>query len=206
LTSGPPKLADKQVIVLKTATPVAAAKALDEEKGTRLTDEQAPKNSDEAKAKLSQALKTTKAANTITRDNLASKSKELDDMVIREQEANMLWEQAEAKLTDAEKKLAATESEKKDQGLLLESARQALSMHEDSSIQMISMTVANDMALLKSHLPELDVELLRKDFAVDEAKCEALCSGAYDATHKFVSSYDFSSLAESEDNDSPTNL
>jgi hypothetical protein len=191
---------------MEKAARSATAKALDEEKGTRLTDEQAPKNYDEAKAKLSQALKTTKAANTITRDNLASKSKELDDMVIREQEANMLWEQAEAKLTDAEKKLTAAESEKKDQGLLLESARQALSMHEDSSIQMISTTVANDMALLKSHLPELDVELLRKDFVVDEAKCEALSSGAYDATHEFVSSYDFSSLAESEDNDSPTNL
>jgi hypothetical protein len=50
------------------------------------------------------------------------------------------------------------------------------------------------------------VELLRKDFVVDEAKCEALTNGAYDATHEFVSSYDFSSLTESEDNDSPQNL
>jgi recombination DNA repair RAD52 pathway protein len=59
------------------------------------------------KAKLSQALKTTKAAYIVTRDNLASKSKELDDAVIREQEDNTLREQAEAKLTEAENRLAA---------------------------------------------------------------------------------------------------
>jgi hypothetical protein len=84
-------------------------------------------------------------------------------------------------------------------------ARQALSKREDSSIMMISTTVANAMALLKSHLPDLDVELLRKDFTVDEAECEALTNGAYDAAHEFASAYDFSSLAESEDNDSPRN-
>jgi flagellar hook-basal body complex protein FliE len=42
------------------------------------------------KAKLSQALKTTKVAYTTTHDNLASKSKDLDDVVIQEQEANKL--------------------------------------------------------------------------------------------------------------------
>jgi hypothetical protein len=81
-----------------------------------------------------------------------------------------------------------------------------LSKREDSFIQIISTAVANAMALLKSHLPDLDVELLCKDFAVDEAECEALTSGAYDAAHEFASSYDFSSLAESEDNDSPRNV
>jgi hypothetical protein len=35
----------------------------------------------------------------------------------------MLWEQAEAKLADAEKKLVTAEGEKKNQGLLLESAQ-----------------------------------------------------------------------------------
>jgi hypothetical protein len=71
---------------------------------------------------------------------------------------------------------------------------------------MISTIVANVMALLKSHLPDLDMEHLRKDFTVDEAKCEALTNGAYDAAHEFASSYDFSSLAEFEDNDSPRNM
>jgi flagellar hook-basal body complex protein FliE len=42
------------------------------------------------KAKLSQVLKTTNAAYTVTRDNLTSKSKDLDDAMIREQEANKL--------------------------------------------------------------------------------------------------------------------
>jgi hypothetical protein len=137
---------------------------------------------------------------------LASKSKELDDVVIRGQEANTLREQAEAKLADLKKKIEAIEGEKKDQGLLLEMARQALSKHEDSSILMISTVVANAMALLKTHLPDLDVELLRKDFAVDEADREALTSGAYDAAHEFASSYDFSSHAESKDNDSRRNM
>jgi hypothetical protein len=99
----------------------AAAKGLAEEKGAHLTVEQALKNSDEAKVKLSRALKTTKATYVVTRDKLASKSKELDDVVIREQEANMLREKAEEKLAAAEKKLAAAEGER-DQGLLLESA------------------------------------------------------------------------------------
>jgi septal ring factor EnvC (AmiA/AmiB activator) len=137
---------------------------------------------------------------------LASKSKELDDVIIREQEANTQRKQAEAKLADVEKKIEAVEGEKKDQELLLEMTRQALSKSEDSSILMISMAVVNAMALLKSHLSDLNVELLRKDFAVDEADREALTSGAYDATHEFASSYDFSSLAESEDNDSTRNM
>jgi hypothetical protein len=143
---------------------------------------------------------------TVTRDNLASKCKELYDVVTREQEANTLREQAEAKLANLEKKIGAVQGEKKDQGLLLEMARQALSKREDSSILMISMGVANAMALLKSHLPDLDVELLRKDFAVDEADSETLTTGTYDAAHEFASSNDFSSLADSEHNDSTGNM
>jgi hypothetical protein len=86
---------------------------------------------------------------------LASKSKDLDDAMIREQEANELREQAEAKLADAEKRLVVGEGEKEYQGLLLETAWQALSKREDSSILMISMIVANAIALLKSYLPDL---------------------------------------------------
>jgi hypothetical protein len=164
------------------------------------------KDSNAEKAKLSQVFKTTQMTYTITRDNLASKSKELYDVVTWEQEANTLQEQAEAKLADRETKIGVVEGEKKDQGLLLEMAQQALSKHEDSSILMISMAMANAMALLKSHLPNLDVELLRKDFVVDAADSETLTTSAYDAAHEFASSYDFSSLAESEDNDSPRNM
>jgi hypothetical protein len=85
--------------------------------------------------------------------------------VIREQEANTLQEQIEAKLTNAEKRLAAAEGERKDQGLLLEMAQHVLSKREDSSVLTISMAMDNAAALLKSHLPDLDVELLRKEFA-----------------------------------------
>jgi hypothetical protein len=88
---------------------------------------------------------------------------------------------------------------------LLELAHQAQSKREDTSTQMISTAVANVMTLLKSYLPDLDVEILRKDFAVDDAEREVLTSSAYDAAHDFVSSYDFSSLAESKDNASPRN-
>jgi hypothetical protein len=126
--------------------------------------------------------------------------------VIREQEANTLRDQAEAKLVDAEKRLAAAEGEKKDQGMLLETARQALFKKEDSSVLMILIAVVNAMSLLKSHLPDLDVELLCKDFAVDEVECEVLTNGTYDVAHDFASSYDFSSLGESKDNDSPWNM
>jgi hypothetical protein len=169
-------------------------------------EQQTLKDSDTEKAKLSQALKTTQVAYTVSRDNLASKSKELDDVVIREQESNTLWEQADAKLADLEKKIEVVEGEKKDQWLLLETARQALFKREDSSILIILTAVANAMPLLKSHLPDLDVKLLRKDFAVDEVDRKVLTSGAYDVAHKFASSYNFSSLAESEDNDSLRNM
>jgi hypothetical protein len=126
--------------------------------------------------------------------------------MIREQEANKLLEQAEAKLADAEKRLAISEGEKKDQGLFLEMAQQVLSKREDSSVLMISTAVANAMALLKSHLRDLDMELLCNDFAVDEAERETLTNGAYDTAHEFASSYDFSSLAESKDNDITRNM
>jgi hypothetical protein len=99
--------------------------------------------------------------------------------MIQEQEANKPREQAKAKLADVEKRLVVAEDEKKDQGLLLETTWQTLSKREDSSMLMILMAVANAMALLKSHVPDLDVELICKDFTVDEAEREALTNGAY---------------------------
>jgi hypothetical protein len=62
------------------------------------------------------------------------------------------------------------------------------------------------MALVKNHLPDLDVEILRRDFTVDDVEWETLVNIAYDATHDFVSLYDFFSLAESDDNNSPKAL
>jgi hypothetical protein len=71
---------------------------------------------------------------------------------------------------------------------------------------VISLTVANTAALFKNHLPDLDMEILHKDFTIDDVEQEALANSAYDAAHEFVSLYDFSSLAESDDNNSPRAL
>jgi hypothetical protein len=62
------------------------------------------------------------------------------------------------------------------------------------------------VALFKNYLPNLNMELLRKDFTVDDAESEALVSSAFNAAQDFVSSYDFTSLAESNDNDNPKAL
>jgi uncharacterized tellurite resistance protein B-like protein len=62
---------------------------------------------------------------------------------------------------------------------------------------MISLAVANAMAIVKNHVLDLNMEVLRKDFTVDEADREALVNSAYDATYDFVSLYDFVALLSS---------
>jgi hypothetical protein len=71
---------------------------------------------------------------------------------------------------------------------------------------VIFSAVANAATLFKNHLPDLDVEILRKDFTIDDAEWEGLANSAYDVVHDFVSLYDFSSLTESDDNNSPGTL
>jgi hypothetical protein len=71
---------------------------------------------------------------------------------------------------------------------------------------MISSAVARIAALFKNHLLDLNVEILRQDFTVDDVEREALVSSTFDAAQDFVSSYDFISLVESADNDSPKGL
>jgi hypothetical protein len=67
---------------------------------------------------------------------------------------------------------------------------------------VISSTVANAMALVKNHIPKFDAEILRKDFTVDDAERATLVDSTYDTAPHFVSLYDFSALAESDDNNS----
>jgi hypothetical protein len=50
------------------------------------------------------------------------------------------------------------------------------------------------------------VEILHKDYVVDEVERETLVASTYDVAQDFVSSYDFTSLAEPEDNNSPKDL
>jgi hypothetical protein len=68
------------------------------------------------------------------------------------------------------------------------------------------LAVANAVALMKNHLPDLDMNILRKDFIVDDVERETLVNSTYDAIHDFISLYDFSSLAKSNDNTSPRAL
>jgi hypothetical protein len=67
----------------------------------------------------------------------------------------------------------------------------------------ISSVVVNVMSLVKNRISEFDVEILRKDFTVHDAKWAVLVDSTYDTAQQFVSLYDFSTLAESDDNNSP---
>jgi hypothetical protein len=112
-------------------------------------------------------------------------------MVILRDEAKLL-------LAKSEEKLHATKEELKTQGQSLESTRRALSRDEISSNTMISSAVAHATTLFKNYLSDLYMEILCKDFIVDEAVRETLVASAYDAAQDFVSSYDFTSIAESK--------
>jgi hypothetical protein len=85
----------------------------------------------------------------------------------------------------------------------LESAQKTSSTHKSSFNMMISSAVAHAVALFKNHLSDLNIELLRQNFTVGDAKRETLVSSAFDAAQDFVSSYDSASLTEYDDNDSP---
>jgi hypothetical protein len=65
--------------------------------------------------------------------------------------------------------------------LLLESTQQVLAKREGSANMMISSAVAHTAALFKNHLLDLNVEILRQDFTLDDAEREALVSSAFDA-------------------------
>jgi hypothetical protein len=62
--------------------------------------------------------------------------------------------------------------------------------------------MANAMALVKNHIPEFDIAILRKDFTVDDTERATLVNNAYDTGQHFASLYDFSTFAESDDNNS----
>jgi hypothetical protein len=112
----------------------------------------------------------------------------------------------QTKLDRKSKALKIVEADLKAKGLLLELTQQALAKREGSTNMMISSAVAHTATLFKNHLPDLNVEILRQDFTVDDSEREALVSSAFDAAQDFVSSYDFTSLVESDDNDSPKGL
>jgi hypothetical protein len=152
-----------------------AQKALSTEQSARSEAEKILQQSKDVKAALSLKLDNVKTSLALTQTKLDRKSKAL--------------------------KIA--EADLKAKGLLLESTQQALAKSEGSVNMMISSAVTHTAALFKNHLPDLNVEILRQDFTVDDTEREALVSSVFDATQDFVSSYDFISLVESDDNDSP---
>jgi hypothetical protein len=146
-------------------------------------------------ATLALELENARTSLVTTCDKLDSKSKALDFQVIRVDDAVL-------ELKNAESRLKATEEDLKNQRQLLESAQKTSSKREGSFNMVIFSMVAHAAALFKNHLPDLNMELLRQDFIVDDVEHETLISSAFDAAQDFVSSYDFASLAESDDNDS----
>jgi hypothetical protein len=155
-----------------------AEQALAEERSAKQVAEQILQQSKDVNAALFFKLDNVETSLAITQDKLDRKSKPLETV----------------------------EADLKAKGLLLKSAQQALAKREGSANIMISSSVAQTAALFKNHLPDLNMEILRQDFTMDDAEREALVSSAFDAAQDFVSSYDFTSLVESDDNDSPKGL
>jgi hypothetical protein len=155
-----------------------AQKALSTKQSTRSKAEQIIQQSKDVNAALSLKLDNVETSLAITQDKLDQKSKALKTV----------------------------EADLKAKRLLLESVQQALAKREGSANIMISSAVAHTVALFKNHLPDLNMENLRQDFTVDDAEHEALVSSVFDAAQDFISSYDFTSLVESDDNDSPNGL
>jgi hypothetical protein len=56
------------------------------------------------------------------------------------------------------------------------------------------------MALAKSHVPDFDGEILRRDFPINDEERDALVDSVYHTAQYFASQYDFSILVELDDN------
>jgi hypothetical protein len=111
-------------------------------------------------------------------------------------------DEAMLRLKNVESWLKAAEEDLKNQMQLLKLAQKTSSKRESSLNMMIFLAVAHVVAIFKNHLPGLNMELLRQNFTVDDAKCETLVSSVFDDAQDFVSLYDSTSL----DNDSPKAL
>jgi hypothetical protein len=54
-------------------------------------------------------------------------------------------------------------------------------------LAVISSALANNVALMKNHMPDLDMEILHKDFIVDDVERETLVHNTYIGAQNFVS-------------------
>jgi hypothetical protein len=144
---------------------------------------------------LALELENAQTSFATTRDKLDSNSQALDFQVIHADEAML-------RLKNTENWLKAVEADLKNQMQLLELAQKISSKREIFFNMMISSAVAHATTLFKNHLPSLILELLCQDFTVDDAERKTLVSSAFDAAQDLISSYDFASPVESNDNDS----
>jgi hypothetical protein len=191
--------ATQKVLSDEKSARLRVEKSLAEEKATRQAATQSLQQSNDANATLAVEMETAHTSLASTRDKLDSKSNALYFQVIHADEAVL-------RLKNAESWLKAAGEDLNNQRQLLESARETSSKHESSFNMMISSVVAHATTLFKNHLPDLNMELLRQDFTVDDAERETLVFNAFDAVQDFISSYDLTSLVESNDNDSPKAL
>jgi hypothetical protein len=75
-----------------------------------------------------------------------------------------------------------------------------LSEHDYSSSIVISSVVVHIVVLLKSYIPDLDPELLHKDYPLeDDEERDTLIDSVYETAQYFVSQYDFSVVKDQGD-------
>jgi hypothetical protein len=79
----------------------------------------------------------------------------------------------------------------------------ALSKRDFTSSVVSSSAMSHAMALVKTHMPDFDAEILRHDFPINDEERDALVDSVYNIAQYFASQYDFYVLAELDDNASP---
>jgi hypothetical protein len=155
-----------------------------------------------ARSKAEQALTEERSAKQVA-EQIVQLSKDVNDALsLKLDNVETSLAITQDKLDRKSKALETVEADLKAKGLLLKSAQQALAKREGSANIMISLAVTHTASLFKNHLPDLNMEILCQNFTVDEAERVALVSNTFDAAQDFVSSYDFTSLVESDYNDS----
>jgi hypothetical protein len=141
LETGEKALADERYARL------IADRSLADERTARQAANQSLRTSQEANVALNLNLQSAWASIIASKEKLSSKSAALDEAGIQEREAQI--------------KLQILADEKNAKEYLLESVQMALSKRDFTSSTMSSLAVAHAMPLVKSHMPDLDAEILR---------------------------------------------
>jgi hypothetical protein len=172
-----------------------AENSLAEERAARQAAEQSFQQSNDANATLVLELETAHTSLAATRDKLNSESKALDFQVIRADEVVL-------RLKNAESWWRRPEEPKSAIGVGSEDCVQArrLIQHDDFLGGGPWCGAVQESSSWSDHGASTP------DFTMDDEECTTLVSSTFDAAQDFVSSYDFTSIVESDDNDSPKAL